>query len=152
MWYKVIIFLVLNFLALGIGGFATGDGVSSQWYAELNKAPWTPPGWVFGAAWTLIMICFSFFMAFLWKNFENKKLLIGLYSLQWVLCVGWNFVFFEFQQIFLGLFVIGSLFLLTAYFLLSFWPQIQAKSLLVAPYFVWLLIATSLNFYILLNN
>ena len=152
MWYKVVIFLVLNFAALAIGGFATGDGVPSQWYADLNKAPWTPPGWVFGAAWTVIMICFAFFMAFLWDSFENKKLLISLYALQWVLCVGWNFVFFEFHQIALGLLVIGSLFLLMAYFLLSFWPQIQAKSLLVAPYVLWLLIATSLNAYILLNN
>ncbi|MEM6378823.1 MAG: TspO/MBR family protein, partial [Bacteroidota bacterium] len=54
---RVIIFLILNFVALGIGGFFTGPGTSSEWYNNLNQAPWTPPGWVFGAAWTTIMIC-----------------------------------------------------------------------------------------------
>ena len=53
-WY-VALFGVLNFVGLAIGGLATGPGVSSDWYAGLDKAPWTPPGWVFGAAWTAVM-------------------------------------------------------------------------------------------------
>ena len=80
MIYRLIIFFLLNFGALGIGGFFTGPGVSSEWYQNLNKAPWTPPGWVFGAAWTTIMICFSIYMAFAWEKIENRNLLIGLYA------------------------------------------------------------------------
>ena len=45
---QLVIFALLNFGALAIGGLFTGGGVSSEWYASLNKAPWTPPGWVFG--------------------------------------------------------------------------------------------------------
>ena len=78
---KILIFLVINFAALGIGGFFTGPGVSSDWYTNLNQAPWTPPGWVFGAAWTTIMICFSFFMAFLYeKSYFKKEIIVLLYS------------------------------------------------------------------------
>lgn len=44
MLLKVVVFLALNFGALAIGGFFTGIGVSSEWYTQLNKAPWTPPG------------------------------------------------------------------------------------------------------------
>lgn len=40
---RIILFLVLNFAALAIGGLFTGDGVPSEWYQNLNKAPWTPP-------------------------------------------------------------------------------------------------------------
>ncbi|QLH45180.1 MAG: tryptophan-rich sensory protein [Bacteroidota bacterium] len=29
--------------------------------SALATSPWTPPGWVFGFAWTLIMVCYSFF-------------------------------------------------------------------------------------------
>lgn len=78
MYLKIIIFLVINFAALGIGSIFTGSGVPSEWYQSLIKAPWTPPGWMFGAAWTSIMICFSIFMAFAWKNTPNQNLLISL--------------------------------------------------------------------------
>ncbi|NBN98947.1 MAG: hypothetical protein EBV19_06865 [Flavobacteriia bacterium] len=45
----ILLFLFLNFGALAIGGSFTADGVASDWNQNLNKAPWTPPGWVFGA-------------------------------------------------------------------------------------------------------
>lgn len=149
---RLILFLVLNFGALAIGGMYTGAGVSSDWYAELNKAPWTPPGWVFGAAWTTIMICFSFFMALAWSRATNKKALLLLYALQWVLNVLWNPMFFGWREVGTALVVISSLTILVGYFLFAWIRHIKAKSLLVAPYFVWLLIATSLNAYILFYN
>ena len=54
---RLFVFLLINFGALALGGLFTSDGVISDWYEQLNKAPWTPPGWVFGAAWTTIMVC-----------------------------------------------------------------------------------------------
>ena len=51
---RLLFFLLLNFGALALGGFLMGEGPSSAWYSNLNKAPWTPPGWVFGASWTVI--------------------------------------------------------------------------------------------------
>lgn len=94
MIFKLIIFLALNFGALALGGLFTSQGVSSDWYLNLSKAPWTPPGWVFGFAWTSIMLCFSFYMAEAWTLIENKKFLITVYTLQWILNVGWNPAFF----------------------------------------------------------
>jgi hypothetical protein len=58
-------FVLLNFLGLYIGGRFTGPGVTSSWYQTLDQAPWTPPGWVFGVAWTTVMIGFSWFMAWI---------------------------------------------------------------------------------------
>lgn len=46
----LILFLVLNFGALGIGTILMDNGPQSLWYTSLNQAPWTPMGWVFGAA------------------------------------------------------------------------------------------------------
>lgn len=152
MLYRILIFLVLNFAALGIGSLFTSNGVSSDWYINLNKAPWTPPGWVFGAAWTTIMICFAFYMAYAWDTVANRNLLIGLFIIQWVLNILWNPVFFKYQEVFFGLIVISTLTLLVGCFLISYWNQLDLKSLLILPYFLWLLIATSLNTYILLNN
>lgn len=147
----LLLFLLINFAALGIGGFLMGEGPGGEYYQNINKAPWTPPGWVFGAAWTTIMVCFSFYMAY-WLKVENTSFVWGLFALQFALNVGWNPLFFNFHMILPALIVIIILTALVGYFLFSNWNQLGYTSLLIAPYFVWLCIATSLNWYILVNN
>ena len=149
---RFTIFLIVNFAALGLGSLFTSNGVSSDWYQDLNKAPWTPPGWVFGAAWTTIMICFSGFMAFAWSTATNRNALIALFVIQWILNVAWNPLFFKYHAVLAALIAITSLTILVGYFLFNYTDQLKLRSLLVAPYFLWLLIATSLNGYILWNN
>ncbi len=149
---RLFLFVLINFAALAIGGISTGTGVASQWYASLAKAPWTPPGWVFGAAWTLIMICFSFYMAYLWPLVANKRLLAALYAIQLLLNVVWNPLFFTFHWVFLSMLIICSLTLLIAFMLVFYWQSLRTKNALLLPYFLWLLIATSLNGYILIYN
>ena len=148
----LILFLAINFGGLGLGSWLMNNGPQSFWYMGLEKAPWTPPGWVFGFAWTFIMICFSIYLAYLWHTTENKTLLIGLFVIQWLLNVGWNPTFFYYNHIALGLVIISALTILIGFFLLNYWPELKFKSLLILPYFLWLLIATSLNGYALLNN
>ena len=149
---RVFLFLVLNFSALAIGGSFTGKGVPSDWYQNLDKAPWTPSGWVFGFAWTLIMICFAIYMAYLLVDASNRKKIILLYLFQWILNVAWNPVFFYFQEILVGFITISLLTVLITYFLFHFRNDLKMKSIFIAPYFIWLIIATSLNGYILLFN
>lgn len=149
---RVLLFLVINFSALAIGGLFTGKGVPSEWYQNLNQAPWTPQGWVFGFMWTLIMICFAVYMAYLFQSEVNRKKVIGLYGLQWLLNVAWNPVFFHFKAMLLGLIVISLLTLLISYFLFHYKKKLRLTSLYILPYFVWLFIATSLNAYIVFYN
>ena len=147
----LIIFFILNFAALAIGGFLMGDGPTSEFYQNINKAPWTPPGWVFGTAWTTIMVCFSFYMAYLLKEDTSQKVLI-LFGIQWILNVSWNLVFFDMHQMLYGLIMIALLTLLVGYFLFTYRKVLGWKTWLIAPYFVWLCIATSLNWYALIYN
>lgn len=149
---RILIFLVLNFAALGVGGFYSDGGATSDWYTELNKAPWTPPGWVFGAAWTFIMICFAVYVAFAWKISLDRKRLAILYSNQWILNAAWSPIFFKYHQVNWALAIILALTGLIAYLLFDQLPKLKGKSVLILPYFVWLLIATSLNAYISLEN
>ncbi|MGH1336136.1 MAG: TspO/MBR family protein [Aureispira sp.] len=147
-----LIFFVLNFGALGIGSALMGDGPMGDWYQGLNKAPWTPPGWVFGAAWTTIMICFSIFMGAAWNTVKDRQRLAILYGVQWILNVSWNPIFFHFQEMASGLVVITLLTFLVWYFIFSYKRAMRNKMLLIAPYGVWLLIATTLNAYALWMN
>ena len=152
MLYRLIVFLLINFTALAIGGIFTGKGVPSDWYANLIKAPWTPPGWVFGFAWTTIMICFSIYLAYLWPSVENKNLLIFLLVIQWLLNIGWNPTFFYFHNVKVGLLLITALTILIGFIMIRYFPDLKSKSILILPCFIWLIIAASLNGYILLKN
>ncbi|WP_345275960.1 TspO/MBR family protein [Litoribaculum gwangyangense] len=147
----IIIFLIINFGALAIGTLLMNDGPQTNWYVNLNKAPWTPPGWVFGVAWTTIMICFSVYMVYLYKLLPSKNVLF-LFGIQFVFNVIWNYIFFNQHMIGLGLIVIMILTLLVATFLFSYQKTMKIKSALILPYFIWLCIATSLNAYILIYN
>ncbi|MDO5989221.1 TspO/MBR family protein [Flavivirga amylovorans] len=145
------IFLLINFGALGIGTLLMENGPTTEWYMDLNKAPWTPPGWVFGTAWSTIMICFSIYMTFLYDALASNKIAI-LFAIQFLLNINWNFVFFNQHSITLGFINLILLSLLVFYFLIAFYNVIKLKSLFIVPYAVWLCVATSLNLYILMYN
>jgi tryptophan-rich sensory protein len=98
------------------------------------------------------MICFSIYLAYLWPVAENKNLLITLFIIQWVLNIAWNPAFFYYHNVLLGLVIISTLTILIGVFLFMHWPELKLKSVLILPYLLWLLIATSLNGYILLKN
>lgn len=154
--FRLIIFLVLDVGALWVGSLYTTEGVQSVWYFSLDKAPWTPPGWVFGTAWTTIMIALSFFMAHVSQtifpvNFKNP--LVALYWLQLLLNIIWNPLFFHYQYVVAGLIVITALLaVVTAMYFAARKRVTLGIRLLVLPYIIWLCIATSLNAYILLMN
>lgn len=149
LWFFV--FLVLNFGALGIGTLLMNNGPQDSWYAALNKAPWTPPGWFFGVAWTTIMICFSIYMAYLIQIKSNVNIWM-LFFVQFILNTSWNYVFFNQHLVLVGLMVIVLLTVLVGYFLLKFKNVMKQKTWFIVLYFIWLIVASSLNAYVYLNN
>lgn len=145
------LFLLLNFGALAIGSYFMNNGPQSNWYLTLNKAPWTPPGWVFGVAWTTIMICFSFYLAYL-VGLKGNVVFWMLFGIQFILNISWNYAFFNQHLIGFALGIIVLLTVLIGYYLFYFLNSMKLKSLLILPYFLWLLIATSLNAYSYFKN
>jgi tryptophan-rich sensory protein len=142
-------FFLLNFGALALGGWLMGGSpATNDWYNSLQQAPWTPPGWVFGMAWTSIMICLSFYMKNEFSGLTSR--LFATYCLQWVLNVGWNPLFFRWQLPWFSLLTIVTLTFVVVWMLLKS-KKISSK-LLITPYALWLLIATSLNAYIVFAN
>lgn len=147
----LLVFIVINFSALGLGIWLMGDGPTSDWYTSLQQAPWTPANWVFGAAWTVVMLCFSMYMTLLYLKEPSTKI-IRLFIIQFLLNVAWNFVFFNQQHVALGMLVITALTLIITAFLVTYFDLMKFKNLLLLPYVVWICIATSLNLYILIYN
>ncbi|UMB55068.1 tryptophan-rich sensory protein [Lutibacter sp. A64] len=147
----ILLFLVLNFGALAIGGYLINNGPQANWYLNLNRAPWTPPGWFFGVAWTTIMVCFSIYLAHLLALKPGSYFWV-VFFIQFVLNIAWNFIFFNQQQIGLGLIDIILLTIIVGYYLFQFGSGLGIKTWFIVPYFVWLLIATSLNAYAFFKN
>ncbi|MEO8774626.1 MAG: TspO/MBR family protein [Gelidibacter sp.] len=146
-----LLFLFINFGALGLGVLLMGTGATSDWYTSMNQAPWTPPNWAFGASWAFIMLCFSLYMASLYvKNPTNK--VITLFIIQFILNVTWNFVFFNQHLVAIALGIIIALTFIITAFLVTYLKLMKARTLLVMPYFIWICIATSLNLFIFINN
>lgn len=147
----LILFLIINFGGLALGSWLMNNGPNSDWYLNLDKAPWTPPGWVFGAAWTTIMVCFSVYLVFLFiKNFNKKKLI--LFIIQVLLNVSWNYIFFNQRLVLFALVTITLLTSVIFYLFITNYKEQKRFSFLLLPYMVWLCIATSLNLYILIHN
>ncbi|OIQ30483.1 MAG: TspO protein [Bacteroidetes bacterium MedPE-SWsnd-G2] len=145
------IFLIINLGSLAIGSWLMNDGPTSEWYMNLYQAPWTPPSWVFGTAWTIIMICFSIYLTYLLPklNFRRFKM---LYGAQIILNVSWNYIFFNQHLVFLGLINLILLISLIAYLYMAYKPHLKSKSNFILPYFLWLCVAISLNLYIFVHN
>jgi benzodiazapine receptor len=146
-----LLFLAINFGGLAIGSWLMNNGPLSNWYSNLQQAPWTPPGFVFGIAWTLIMICFSIYLGKLFTE-DNTSKNRSIFLIQFVLNVSWNFIFFNQHLI---LFALINILLLTSLIFVYFFKLSSAVNnykYLLLPYMLWLCIATSLNLYILVHN
>ena len=136
-----------------MGALLMIEGPLDAWYQSLDKAPWTPPGWVFGFAWTTIMICYSFYMSVLWKRNESaRKALTIFFILQWFLNVSWNPVFFHFHWMGFGMVLIFLLEITLIVKQFKFGGSSILSYTLIAPYILWLIIAFSLNAYAWSNN
>ena len=146
-----ILFIIINFGGLAIGNALMGDGPTGDWYMNLEKAPWTPPGWVFGAAWTLIMLCFSIYLGKLFLENDNSKNRI-VFFIQFFLNVSWNFFFFNQQWVLVSLISITLLTSLLFIYFFKLSKSVNNYKYLLLPYVIWLCIATSLNLYILIHN
>lgn len=146
------IFLAINFGGLAFGSWLMNNGPTSDWYSNLHKAPWTPPGWVFGVAWTTIMICFSIYLAKLFTSEKDTKNISIAFLIQFVLNVSWNYLFFNQHWVFVAFIGIVLLTSLLFYFYFNFSRNIGKYNYLLLPYMIWLCIATSLNLYVLVHN
>lgn len=146
-----ILFLFINFGGLAIGSWLMNNGPLTEWYTNLNQAPWTPPGWAFGVAWTLIMICFSIYLGKLFTEDNSQKLKL-VFLFQFILNVSWNYIFFNQHLVLFGLITIVLLTSLLFYYFFKLSTKTNNYKFLLVPYMIWLCIATSLNLYVLIHN
>jgi tryptophan-rich sensory protein len=146
LWISFIVFILLCFIVELIGSLWTKQTVLT-WYPMLTKPSWTPPSWVFGPVWSLlyIMIGVSGWLIYRSESSRKRTIALILYGIQLCLNFIWSFLFFSLRSPALGLIDIVLLCLFISLTILQSWKVRPLASLLLIPYLIWVLYATSLN-------
>ena len=126
----------------------------NEWYRKLNKAPWTPPDWVFGVVWTILYLLMGVSFLLVWTNKKCypycNPLLYFLIQLGFNLT--WTTLFFEYKKPKLALLDLILTFVFTFYTYVEFKTISNKASLLLLPYLAWLSLAFTLNAYVVFYN
>ncbi|MES2157626.1 MAG: TspO/MBR family protein [Pseudomonadota bacterium] len=140
----VPVIVLLGFLS---GKFAN-SGFGNRWFDALEKPALMPPGWAFGAAWTVLYILMglAFAMILHARGARGRGVAIALFLVQLLLNLAWSPLFFRAHQIGSALVLILILLLVVAVTALSFARIRRVAGLLLLPYLAWLAFASFLNY------
>eukprot|EP00252_Welwitschia_mirabilis_P007411 TRINITY_DN1871_c0_g1_i11.p1 TRINITY_DN1871_c0_g1~~TRINITY_DN1871_c0_g1_i11.p1 ORF type:complete len:151 (-),score=10.38 TRINITY_DN1871_c0_g1_i11:168-620(-) len=122
----------------------------SDWYKQLKKPPWTPPGWVFPIVWTSLyaMMGVASWLVWLEGGFEKQVVPLGMYLFQLLLNFIWTPLFFGMHKpgaAFADIVLLWFTILTTIYL---FWQVTEVAAYLLVPYILWVSLASTINFYI----
>jgi len=146
-WFKLAASLALCFAAAILGSIPITLNNGVAWQNTLNKPFFAPPDWVFGPVWTVLFILMALALFLVWKCWpaENVKLAMGLFGLQLLLNVLWNYVFFGGHMILNGLNLIILLLVAIGATTAAFYQVDKRAAYLMVPYLLWVGFATVLN-------
>jgi benzodiazapine receptor len=154
----LLVFLAASAVVAGLGGLATGSNVNG-WYATADKAPWSPPNWVFGPVWAVLYTAMAVAAWLVWRRrAEGSRAALTAYGVQLVLNLFWTPVFFGLYPVmgtpalWIGFLVIAALAVAVAVTVLRFGPISRTAGLLMLPYLSWIVFASSLNLWAALHN
>jgi benzodiazapine receptor len=148
----LVAFLAISFGAAAFGSTATIGNVDG-WYADAEKAFWNPPNWLFGPVWTVLYTLMSVAAWLVWRERHRAPVrsALILYVAQLVLNALWTPVFFGLfplagaPALWIALVIILALDVAVLLTVVSFWRARRLAAWLLAPYWIWILYATTLN-------
>ncbi len=122
-------------------------GSPGQWYAELNKPAWNPPGWIFGPVWSALYLSMAVAAWLVWREggWRRQRRVLGLFLVQWALNFLWTPLFFGLHRTGLAFAEILLLWLAIAATAATFWRIRKPAGVLLVPYLAWVSFAAVLN-------
>ena len=153
---------ILAFIAIFVGtglvsalGALASAGDSDPWYVMLNKAPGTPPGFVFGLVWPALYILMAIGACMVWRaggTWKRADSALGLYFLQLIANLGWSYLFFKYHLASAALIDIVALWVLVFVMIREFAKHSRLAAMMKYPYLAWLTFATYLNTWVVVAN
>jgi translocator protein len=148
---------LLGFLALAaaVAGFgaATSLPAIDGWYADAPKPMWTPPNEIFGPVWAVLYGTMSIAAWLVWRRpaSPDRSRALVVYGVQLALNALWTPAFFGLGAlvgapgIWISLGIIVALDFAVLATIIRFSEVSRTAAVLMAPYWVWALFATTLN-------
>lgn len=151
-WAAFVVPMVLLFGFLS--GRSVPAGSDNAWYVALAKPAFTPPGWVFPVAWTILYILIGFALAIVLSARGAPARVLGaaLFAAQFALNLAWTPLFFGAHRVEAALLVIVAIFALALLTTFVFVRIRTSAALLMLPYLAWLAFAAVLNWQIVQLN
>lgn len=149
-WWTLLPFLAAVFAAASTGAiFKPG-----AWYRALRKPVFTPPNWVFPAAWSVMYIMIAVSAWLVWETAQPGARLwpMAVFGLHLVLNAAWSWIFFGLRRMDWALAEVAALWLSLVAMIAVFWPINPLSGLLLLPYLAWASFAGVLNATILRLN
>lgn len=143
---KRFLIFPLVFLALILGGLASSNTSTDVWYQSLNKSDLNPPGFVFGIVWPILYILMSISA---YRTFTETS---RIFFIQLVFNTAWSWMFFAFHMPFLALLNIWMLIYWNTSLAFKMIKIDKLSAILYSPYVIWLIFASYLNLFIVINN
>jgi benzodiazapine receptor len=148
--FVVPLVLLLGFLS----GRSVPAGNENAWYVALAKPAFTPPGWVFPVAWTILYILIGFALASILAARGARLRVLGaaLFAGQFALNLAWTPLFFGAHKVGTALVVIVAILALSVATTYVFSRIRVSAAAMMVPYLAWLAFAGVLNWQIVHLN
>jgi len=149
-----------SLIALGLFFVATFGAASSgaifkpgAWYAALRKPPWTPPNWAFPVVWSVLYCLIAVSGWLVWEARGPEAFpALALYGVHLLVNAGWSALFFGLKRLDWAMADVVALWISIAVVIVAFAPISGVAALLLAPYLVWVTVASALNLRLLQLN
>jgi tryptophan-rich sensory protein len=123
-----------------------------DWYQELLKSNFTPPGYVFSIIWPILYLLLAVIGYILWQKKRENKLLMSLFWIQMILNWSWSPIFFGWKLLGLSLLTLSINVIINYVMLYKSYINHKTMFYLMLPYFVWICFALYLNFILFILN
>lgn len=141
----LLVWLLVVFAAAAIGGFASAS--ASEFYRDLVRPSWAPPGWLFGPVWTVLYALMGVAAWLVWRarGFGGARNALLVFVVQLAVNALWTWLFFVWRQ---GGLAFAEILLLLALILTTivlFWRVSRLAAVLLVPYLLWVSFASALT-------
>jgi tryptophan-rich sensory protein len=152
-WLRPVLVAAAAAIAVaGVGGTLTDLG---PWYRSLVTPSWQPPDPAFGVIWTVVFACAAASGVTAWRRLRSsgdREAMIGLFAVNGFLNVLWSLLFFRLHRPDWALIEVAAFWLSIAILIIFQARVSRVAAALLAPYLIWVSIASVLNYEIVQLN